>query len=587
MTGFSPANAAFSPALSPLVIIDEEFFLQALTVNCKLAVMDFFLPTFTLDCRLSTVDRSFGRLRVRIPKRLARLCAIFVVTLSCAALSPPFLSAANRPTKQHGAPALNKRLDEILRSSAASRGFWGIEVAELPNGRILFSRDAQHLFHPASNMKLFTTAAGLEKLGPDFVFRTTVESDSAPDAQGRAQNLFLVGRGDPSFCDDVTPPLQDSAVAKTNPCPTLQKLAEQLRARGVLEVSGPLVADDSYFLWEPYIHGWAAEDLLWGYGATVSALALNSNALHLRIKPGFKAGDRAQVWLDPLADYYQLNNSLETSGAGTEEHLWVERELDSMRLDVWGQIPLDAGETTERVAIAHPPQLVGELFLQALGDAGIVVKGGVQVSHVTRLEAAKAGQTSPQLSSRVVLAEHDSQPLRAIVKATNKESRNFYAEMLLRTLACEVKHRGGLEDSLEVLSDYARQIGAEQGETVFADGSGLSRDDLVTPDTLVKLLIHMASGPAFEVFLNTLPVAGVDGTLAGRFKGTRAKGRIHAKTGTLEQVNALSGYMDLPSGKRLVFSIIGNSHSLKEQQGAATIDQIALAVYDWFSRRKR
>jgi D-alanyl-D-alanine carboxypeptidase/D-alanyl-D-alanine-endopeptidase (penicillin-binding protein 4) len=108
-----------------------------------------------------------------------------------------------------------------------------------------------------------------------------------------------------------------------------------------------------------------------------------------------------------------------------------------------------------------------------------------------------------------------------------------------------------------------------------------------SPETLVKLLIHMAGGATFDVFLDTLPVAGVDGTLAGRFKGTRAEGRIHAKTGTLEQVNALSGYMDLPSGKRLVFSIIGNSHPLKEPQGAATLDQIALAVYDWFSRRKR
>jgi D-alanyl-D-alanine carboxypeptidase/D-alanyl-D-alanine-endopeptidase (penicillin-binding protein 4) len=436
-------------------------------------------------------------------------------------------------------------------------------------------------------MKLFTTAAALEKLGPNFVFRTTVESESGPDAQGRVQNLYLVGKGDPSFCEDVLPALLKSGEAKNHPCPTLQKLAEQIRARGVLEVSGPLVADASYFLWEPYIHGWTAEDLLWGYGATVSALALNANALQLRIKPGLKVGDRAQIWLEPLTDYYQLNNSLETSGAGTERRLWVERGLDSMRLDVWGQIPLDAGETTERVAIARPPQLVGELFRQALEDAGIVVRGGVEVHYLTRLEAAIASHPPLQLSPRVILAEHDSQPLREIVKATNKESRNLFAEMLLRTLAREVKHRGGLEDGLEVLSEFAQQVGAARDETVFADGSGLSRDDLVAPEAFVKLLIHMASGQAFDIFLDTLPVAGVDGTLAGRFKGTRLEGRIHAKTGTLEQVNALSGYMDLPSGKRLVFSIIGNSHPLKEQQGAATLDQIALAVYDWFSRRKR
>jgi D-alanyl-D-alanine carboxypeptidase/D-alanyl-D-alanine-endopeptidase (penicillin-binding protein 4) len=503
------------------------------------------------------------------------------------ALPVPFVSGADRHLKPHSSPALNARLDEILRSSDASRGFWGLEVAELPSGKILFGLDAQHLFHPASNMKLFTTAAALEKLGPDFVFRTTVESESGPDAQGRLPSLYLVGKGDPSFCDDASPSFLNSGEPNNRPCPALQKLAEQIRARGVLEITGALIADDSYFLWEPYIHGWTAEDLIWAYGAAVSALAWNSNALQLRIKPALNAGERAQVWLDPLPDYYQLNNSLETSGAGTERRLFIQRGLDSMRMDVWGQIPLDAGETSERLGIAHPAQLVGELFRRALADAGIAVRGGIEAREVAPWEAATASHTSPQAPARLVLAEHHSQPLREIVKATNKESRNFYAEMLLRTLAREVKHGGGLADGLEVLREFAQQVGAGRGETVFADGSGLSRDDLATPDILVKLLIHMARGPASEVFFGTLPVAGVDGTLAGRFKGTRLEGRIHAKTGTLEQVNALSGYMDLPSGKRLAFSIIGNSHPLKGQEGAATIDQIALTVYDWFSRHKK
>jgi D-alanyl-D-alanine carboxypeptidase/D-alanyl-D-alanine-endopeptidase (penicillin-binding protein 4) len=173
------------------------------------------------------------------------------------------------------------------------------------------------------------------------------------------------------------------------------------------------------------------------------------------------------------------------------------------------------------------------------------------------------------------------------VKETNKKSRNFYAEMLLRTLGREVKNRGGLQDGLDALNEFVRGIGAEPDETVFADGSGLSRDDLVTPEAIVKLLVHMAAGPSFDVFRDSLPLAGVDGTLAGRFKGTRLKGRLHAKTGTLEGVNALSGYMDLPSGKQLAFSIIGDSLSLEETQGEATLDQIALNVYDWFSRHKR
>ena len=537
-----------------------------------MAYMDLSRACLAFDFRLSTFEFAFKR-----------VLSFLALVLICAAT--PAIGADQR-AKQHPAPSLNARLDQILRSSDASRGYWGIEVAELPTGKVLFNRNAQHLFHPASNMKLFTTAATIEKLGPNFAFRTTVESDSGPPAAGIVPSLFLVGRGDPTLCGDVLAQPAKPGQAGNRTCTALEDLAAQVRARGVIEVTGALVADESYFDFEPYIHGWTAEDLEWGYGATVSALAFNSNAVLLRIKPGLKVGDPAQVSLDPLPDYYQINNALVTSASGSESHLLIERLLDSTRLDVWGQIPLGSGEADEHVAIAHPAQLVGELFRKALEDAGTVVKGGVQVRQVTPLEAALAVRTPAQATPRLVLAEHDSQPLREIVKLTNKESRNLYAEMLLRTLGRQVKQRGGLGDGLDVLNEFAQQIGAHPGETVFADGSGLSRDDLVTPETVVTLLVHMTSAPSFDAFLDSLPVAGVDGTLADRFKAKRLKGRIHAKTGTLEGVNALSGYMDLASGKRLAFSIIGNSYPLEEAPAEAALDQIATAVYDWFSRGK-
>jgi len=542
-----------------------------------MAGMTVILPSVPVDCRPST--------RNRFLDRLLRPSGLMASTLLCLlAVSAPGAATDQRP-KRPPAPSLNARLDQILRASDASRGFWGIEVAELPSGRILFNLNAQHLFHPASNMKLFTTSAALEKLGPGFVFRTTVESDSGPPAQGIVPRLYLVGRGDPTLCGDELPPASASQ-AGNHTCTALEDMAAQVRAHGVIEVTGPLLADESYFDFEPYTHGWTAEDLEWGYGATVSALAFNSDALVLRIKPGLKLGDPAQVSLDPLPDYYQINNGLGTAASGSESHLFVERALDSTRLDVWGQIPLGSGEADEHVAIAHPAELVGELFRKALGDSGTMVKGGVEVRQVTQLEAALARRTATQAPPRVVLAEHDSQPLREIVKLTNKDSRNLYAELLLRTLGRQVKQGGSLDDGLHVLNDFVQQVGAKPGETVFADGSGLSRDDLVTPETVVKLLVHMAGGPSFDDFLDSLPVAGVNGTLADRFKGTRLKGRIHAKTGTLEGVNALSGYMDLPSGKRLAFSIIGNSHPLEDAQAEATLDQIATTVYDWFSRGK-
>ncbi len=437
-------------------------------------------------------------------------------------------------------------------------------------------------------MKLFTTAAAVEKLGPDFVFRTTVESDSGPDAEGRVGDLVLVGRGDPNLSGRVLP--YQLKVQRQEPADAvLQNLADQVVAKGVREAAGNLVADDSYFLFEPYGHNWAAEDLQWGYGAPVTALAFNDNALFLHVRPGGAVGEVAQVSLDPIPDYFDLRARVETAATGTPKRLFVERALGSMELDVWGQIPFGASddEGDQTVAIPNPPQLIGELFRRALVKRGVTVRGTVEVRHRTRFEGATrpVPDISAQPPSRVVLAEHDSLPLREDVKVVNKVSQNLHAEMLLRTLGRELKNYGSLTAGLEALQDFCAQAGVEPGEIHFADGSGLSREALVAPHAVVKLLKYMAASPRFDVFFDSLPVAGVDGTLADRFHGTWAEGRIHAKTGTIEHVNALSGYMDLPFGKRLVFSMIGNSHPLQADEGAGAGDQIAVTLFDWFAPR--
>jgi D-alanyl-D-alanine carboxypeptidase/D-alanyl-D-alanine-endopeptidase (penicillin-binding protein 4) len=491
--------------------------------------------------------------------------------------------AATRPHAAHRLP-LDQRIDQILRISDARRGFWGIEVVELPSGKLLYRRNAQHLYLPASNMKMFTTAAALEKLGSDYVFRTTVESDTPPDAQGRVGDLYLVGRGDPNLGSRTFPytfkgPQQPADKA-------LEDLADQTKARGISEVTGTLVADDSYFLWEPFAPNWAADDLEWGYGAPVTALAFNDNSLTLHVKPGTKPGDAADVHLEPVPDYYALKSRVETSAAGTEKRIFVERLPGSMQLDVWGQIPVDAEEDTGTVAIANPPRLAAELFRHMLEARGIQVKGPIEVRHLTRWEAAFLANPFADSTARVTLAEHDSPPLREAIKVINKESQNLHAEMLLRTLGRVVGNYGSLTVGLEVLNDFAaQQVGILPGETYFSDGSGLSREDLVAPHAMVKLLLYMTRSPHFQAFFDSLPVSGIDGTLANRLAQNRVRGRIHAKTGAVEHVNTLSGYMDLPSGKRLAFSILANNHPLKDKVGEATLDAIALEIYRWFSRR--
>jgi len=492
---------------------------------------------------------------------------------------------AATPRRERRDPTLDRRIDKILAASDVQRGSWGIQVVELASGKLLYERDADHLFIPASNMKMFTTAAALEKLGPDYVFHTTAESDASPDAQGRVWDLYLVGRGDPNLGVRTFPYTYHGPQQPADKF--LEELADQVKARGVREVVRNLVADDSYFVWEPFAPNWAADDLDWGYGAPVSALAFNDNLLTLHIKPGEKAGDEAEAHLDPVADYYLLRNHIQTGAKGTEKNYLLERQPGSMELDLWGQVPIDGGEDVETVAIANPPRLMAEQFRAALRARGIDVQGPIEVRHFTRLEAASLPNPAPPSPLRVVLAEHTSPPLSEAIKVVNKESENLHAEMLLRTLGHVQNNHGSLAGGLEALNAFVvQQVGILPGETYFSDGSGLSREDLVAPHAAVKLLLYMARSPHFQAYFDSLPASGIDGTLAHRFLTDDMKGKIHAKTGSVEHVNTLSGYMDLPSGKRLVFSIMTNNHPLANRVGQDTLDTITVEIYRWFAKQR-
>jgi D-alanyl-D-alanine carboxypeptidase/D-alanyl-D-alanine-endopeptidase (penicillin-binding protein 4) len=496
-------------------------------------------------------------------------------------------SAAPATTPKHSRKksSLDKRIDKILAKSDAHRGSWGIQVVDLEDYKLLYERNADHLFIPASNMKMFTTAAALEKLGPDYIFRTTVESDAAPDAQGLVGDLYLVGRGDPNLGQRTFPYTYHGTAQPADQF--IQEMADQVKARGVRKVKGALVADDSYFVWEPFAPNWAADDLEWGYGAPVTALAFNDNSLTLDVKPAEKVGDAASVRLTPVADYYLLKNHIVTSAERTEKKYHLERQPGSMELDLWGQIPVKSEDDVDTVAIANPPQMVAEQFRAALRERGIVVEGSIEVHHITPLEAASlSSPLSPSLP-HTVLAEHDSPPLREAIKVVNKESENLHAEMLLRTLGRVQGNQGSLAGGLEALNAFtAQQVGIVPGETYFSDGSGLSREDLVAPQAAVKLLVYMAHSPHFHSYFDSLPVSGIDGTLSHRLLDDDVKGKIHAKTGSVEHVNTLSGYMDLPSGKRLVFSIMANNHPLPNKAGQETLDTITLEIYRWFSRQR-
>lgn len=501
--------------------------------------------------------------------------------------------AASRPSAAKrraaaGPRGLDRRIEAILERTAAGRGSWGIEVARLRDGKVLYARDAHQLFLPASNLKLFTTAAVLEKLGPDFVFHTTVES-GARDGTGRVPSLVLNGRGDPTLASRFLP--YQVEPRKRSPTETLAvfaDLAAQVRAADIREVTGDIVADDSYFLFEPYSGDWSVEDLEWGYGAPVTALAFNDNELSVRVQAAAGVGEAAKVSIEPVPDYYTVMSRMRTFAAGIPKRISIFRDSGSKELHIWGGVPLGTDEEEDPISIDDPPRLAGELLKRSLEAQGVTVQGQVRVRHITQFDLSRGDDDPPPPPAQgAVRARHDSLPLREDIKVINKISQNLHAEMLLRTLAANGGRTGSLEGGREELQKFAAAAGIPADETNFADGSGLSRKNLIAPDAIVRLLEYMARSPRFAAYFDSLPVAGVDGTLADRFHRTPAEGRIHAKTGTLEHVNALSGYMDLPSGERLVFSVLGSSQPLGSKDGEEVVDQTALAILAWFARSGR
>lgn len=483
-----------------------------------------------------------------------------------------------------------KRIDAILSAPDLARGFWGIEVVSLDNGKLLYAQNEDKLFTPASNTKLFTTAAALALIGPAYSSRTTVETSGVLDKHGRLTgDLVLVGRGDPNLSGRELPYNLRTA-RNDHPIQVLEQLADALVQKGVKYVDGNIIADDSYFAFERYGEGWSQDDLVLADGAPVSALTINDNVVFVNILPADRAGDRAFVTITPFADYYHIDNRIITTPGGTGRKIFINREPGSTSLTLWGNVPLDDAGANEALAIEDPAEFAAALFHQLLENRGIVVYGKQRTRHtelaslstmtVTASAPARGGDdVSRTLPNQpLVLASYQSKPLIEDVRVINKVSQNLHAEILLRLLGREKGTAGTVEGGLEVLRGFLNQAGVPADQYVFYDGSGLSRQNLVTPHAVVQLLRYAANQPWGASFRETLPVAGIDGSLADRFPNLDPNTHIFAKTGSLGGVKALSGYATTARGQQVAFSILSNNFNLPSKRVLDTIDSIVEAI---------
>jgi D-alanyl-D-alanine carboxypeptidase/D-alanyl-D-alanine-endopeptidase (penicillin-binding protein 4) len=522
-----------------------------------------------------------------------------------------------------GAASLADRIAAILAPTAVARDHWGIQVTTL-EGTVLYSLNEGQLFQPASNAKLFTTAAALALLGPNQRFTTRVQYDSLGDSSSIDGDLAIVGGGDGSLNDRALPyPISSQATGHARPQSTpprnLAEFADAIAASGVKRIHGDIVGDDTVFPWEPYAPDWSGDDATWGYGAPVSGLSVNDNQLQLTVTPGQSEKDLPAVqWQTGMPAYYALDVSgLVTGAPGSGAHVQMERAAGSKRVRVYGSIAVDATPDVEEIAIADPAEFAAAALKAQLQTRGVTVDGTARALHrrVTQGTGFLSESMQPLAGLPDTISPGASAFLTGIidcyntcpkmmqltspaveddVMATNKMSLNLHAELLLRHLGsqygtCSEAAASSMNscaaEGARVVRQFLVNAGVDGNDFVFFDGSGLSGHNLATPKATARLLSFAAHDPAtgapqpwFAPWKASLPMGGVDGTLASRFTQAPLKGHIFAKTGTLGEARALSGYLDAASGRTIIFSIYAGDHLPKTTDDRDAMDKIVAAI---------
>ncbi|CAN5389847.1 D-alanyl-D-alanine carboxypeptidase/D-alanyl-D-alanine-endopeptidase [soil metagenome] len=478
--------------------------------------------------------------------------------------------ATSTPLVGQSLADLQGKIRFALSRAELQRGQVGVKIVSLDTNKTIFEQNPEKYFMPASNMKSYTMAAAIERLSPSFRFVTSVSATSPVDASGTIKgNLTITGSGDVSF----SPAFYDGDYYKG-----LDALAEKIVQAGVKRIEGDLVGDDSYFLGNATPFGWEWDDMQWYYGAEISALNINNNSVDLSVKPS-AVGAPCIVQILPLNSVVKIQNTCTTSANSVKRDLKATKKLDQNILEISGSMPANDKIYQGSIAISRPAEMFVELLRQVLLKKGVVVTGQNRVIGAKENSVRQGG--SSLLS--IAITKIESPPLSVIAAKTMKPSQNLYTETILWTLGEQVGDKTNpkstsAERGLDVVKNFLGQIGVATDSVLQYDGSGLSRHNLITPNSAVQLYTYMAKQSRYaQVWQDALTIGGVDGTLRNRFKGTKAAGNVRGKTGTIDQVSALSGYVSTVAGEKLVFSIIVNGVA-ENGIRQATIDEIVVAL---------
>lgn len=522
----------------------------------------------------------------------------FTQTVSPAKQEPA--SASSEKVAQSKLEELRARIVTLIEQPKFAQARLGLRIVLPQTSMVIFERDADKLFTPASNMKLYTTAAALDTFGPDFKIKTSVYAEKAVGKQGVLRgDLILYGRGDPN----LSARFEKDSNGKQNPVDeftasariaAIESLADQIKARGIKIISGSIVGDESYFATDGLGASWSWDDLQYYYGAEVSALTVNDNAVTFTVKPASRAGLPPLISVQPQTTYVKIINQALTVDAqhpqGKTTRIGVHRPLNSNSVEFFGTIPQQATEYTVDIAIHDPASFAATLLREAL------IRRGIKVIGKTRRRDALARFAKPFDETKLPeVASITSQPLSAMLKAVNKESQNLHTELLLRQLGVQARKQDHSESDLdeygrpkssesrglEALRHFLTKAGIKPEQLSLRDASGLSRQDLISPRATTQLLMFMLNHPHAAIYRDSLPVAGIDGTLTKRMRGTSAESNVHAKTGSLMFVRSLSGYVTTKRGQTVVFSLLGNNYVGLGSELTGLYDQLCVLLADY------
>lgn len=451
------------------------------------------------------------------------------------------------------AAALRAELETMLASPRFAGALWGVSVVSLPTGEVLFTHGAERRMSPASNTKLFTAALALDRLGGASRLQTHVLATQPVDQAGVLRgDLVIAGRGDPSW----NPRRSGQPWAEV-----FAPVVDVLRRAGVRRITGDVVADGTYLRVPPFGASWTADDLMEDYGAEVSGVVLDENYVEFEVAPGAAPGAAASVgWRQP-GHGLTLDNRVVTGPAESAPALRVLRFPGETTVRVLGTIPVAAQPRMLEATVPRPAEWYAAELVAALRGAGIAVEG--------RARGVRWPEKPEEPRAPVILGTVPSAPVREMVRVMMKDSNNLRASLLF-DLAGELTRspdtpawRTSEELGAADLQAFLRERGIPAAEAILEEGSGLSRNNLVSPAVIVALLQRMAEHREAAAWLDALPVAGVDGSLRARFRGGPAEGKVRAKTGTLRWAHSLSGYVDTVGGARLAFAVMLNRHRVQ------------------------